>query len=302
MQERARSANNNAFCSDDLFDFVEDGILLCVIGAPDVLAVHDASQEERVLWETSLQKFERLKTFNEIQTDSVKAECGYILINVADVAEVSLQCNLEVLLFADLSQEFCVNRLEEFAFFCSHIENESRFCERNPLGACGGELFGEFCVSVDSCCGEVLGLLVAVVAGEAEECVCADKRRNGFNSGRFGFVEFFNRLFADELEFGGVINFRNNVMIVRIEPLLHREGLHVALFTLVTVGGCEILFERAQFEAAVAFRNDVQQKCSVENIIVEREVVGRDEVDACGLLLLPTVLADFCGDLLEFSF
>ena len=91
-------------------------------------------------------------------------------------------------------------------------------------------------------------------------------------------------------------------MIVRIEPLLHREGLHIALCTLITVSGGEILFERAQFEAAVAFRNDVQQKCSVENVIVEREVVGRDEVDTCGLLLLPTVLADFCGDLLEFSF
>ena len=302
VQERARSANNNVFCSDIFLDFSEDCVLLCVISAPDVLAVHNASQEERVLREACFQKFERLKTFDEIQTDSVKAECGHILINIADVAEVSLQCDLEVLLFTDLSQEFGVNCLEEFAFFCGHVENESRFCERNPLGACGSELFSEFCVSVDGCCCEVLGLLVAVVTGEAEECVCANQRRNGFNSGRFGFVEFFNRLLADELEFGGVVNFRNDVMIVRIEPLLHRECLHVALCALIAVSGCEILFECAQFEALVAFRNDVQQKCGVENVVVEREIVGRDEVDVCGLLLLPTILADFCGDLLEFCF
>ena len=301
MQERARSADNNVFCSDIFLDFSEDCVLLCVISAPDILAVHNACQEERIFREARLQKFERLKTFDEIQTDSVKAECGHILINIADVAEVSLQCNLKTC-SADLLDEFNINGLEEFAFFCGYVENESRFCERNPLGACGSELFGNFRVRVDGGVSEVLGLLVAIVTCKTEERVCANQSRDGFDAGCLGFVEFFNRLFADELEFGGVVNFRNNVMIVRIEPLLHRESLHVALCALVTVSGCEILFECAQFEALVAFRHDVQQKCGVENVVVERKVVGRDEVNACGLLLLPTVLADFCGDLLELCF
>ena len=269
MQKRARSANDRIFGSHILFNFSEECILMCVIGAPDVLTVHNTREKNRTLREALLQKFERLETFNKVKADAVKAECNNIFVNIADVAEVSLQIDLQLGDFVNLLDKFNINGLEECAFFGSDIENQSRFCDADPLGACSGELVGEYCVSGDCGSNKVLSLLLTIVTGEAEERIRANHGRNGFDSGSLCFVELINRLLADELEFGSVVNFWNNVMIVRIEPLLHREGLHVALCTLVTVGGGEILFERAQFEAAVAFRNDVQQKCGVENVVVE---------------------------------
>ena len=91
-------------------------------------------------------------------------------------------------------------------------------------------------------------------------------------------------------------------MIVRIEPLLHRESLHVALFALIAVSRSEILFENAQVELLVTSRNNIQQKCGVENVIVEREIVRRNEGNIGFALLFPTILTDFGGDLLEFRF
>ena len=54
MQQRARSSDHYVFCTDSTHDFSEQGILLCVIGTPDVLAVHDAGEQERILRETGL--------------------------------------------------------------------------------------------------------------------------------------------------------------------------------------------------------------------------------------------------------
>ena len=91
-------------------------------------------------------------------------------------------------------------------------------------------------------------------------------------------------------------------MVVRVEPLLHGECLHVALFTLVTVSRGEILFEYAQVEVFITFRNNAEQECGIENVIVEREIIRGNKVNAGGLLLCPTVLTDFFGDVLELRF
>ena len=91
-------------------------------------------------------------------------------------------------------------------------------------------------------------------------------------------------------------------MVVRIEPLLHWERLYIALFALIAVCSCEILFKRAQFETAVAFRHNIEQKCGVENVVVKREIVGWNEGNIGFALLFPAVQANFGGDLLEFGF
>ena len=91
-------------------------------------------------------------------------------------------------------------------------------------------------------------------------------------------------------------------MVVRIEPLLHREGLDVTLGSLVAVGRGKIGLEGGKAEFLVTGRNGTEQESRIENVVVEREIVGRNERDAGSLLLLPTVLADFSGSFLEFRF
>ena len=301
MQQGAGCSDHHIFSTDSLLDFSEQRILLRVIGTPDVLAVHDTGEQERVLRETGLDQFQRLEAFDKIKTDGIETEGGYILVHVANIAKVSLQGNLEAS-GTHLLDEFHIDGLEELLFFGGHVEHQSGFGKANPLGAGSGELVGELCISSYCRGGKILRLLLAVVAGQAKERVNANQGRHGLDSGSLRFIEFLHRLGTVHLEFRCVIDFRDNVVVVGVKPLLHREGLHVALFALVTVSGGEILFKRAQVQAPVTFRDNAEQESGIENVIVEREVVRRNEVNASSLLLLPTIQTDFSGDVLEFSF
>lgn len=54
-------------------------------------------------------------------------------------------------------------------------------------------------------------------------------------------------------------------MVVGGEPLLHRQGGHVALLALIAAAHCEEgLFRVLEGETLVALRNDVEQDGSVE--------------------------------------
>ena len=202
----------------------------------------------------------------------------------------------------NLPNKFNINGLEEFAFFGGYVKNQSRFCEADPLGACSGELIGEFCISGDRIGDKVLCLLLSIVACETEERISANDRRNGFDSGHFGLDKFLYRLDSDQFEFGCIVNFWNNIMIVRIEPFFHRERLHVALFALVAVGSGKVCFENAQTKLLVAFRDDVKQECGIENVVVKREIVGRDVRNLGFVLFFPTVETNLCSNFLEFCF
>ena len=301
MQQRARSSDHHIFGTDSTHDFGEQSILLCEIGAPDILAVHDTGEQERVLRETGLDKFQRFEAFHKIKTDGIETEGDHILVHIADIAKVSLQGNLEAC-GTHLLDKFHINRLEKFLFFGGHVEHQSGFGEADPFGTGSGEQLGDLRVSSDCRGCKILGLLLAVISGQAEERVGANQSRHGLDSSNFCFVVFLHRLGIIHLEFRSVIDFRNNVVVVRVEPLLHGERLHIALFTLIAVSCGEILFEIAKLEFLVTFRNNAEQERGIENVVIERKVVRRNKVDTSGFLLRPTVLTDFGGDVLELRF
>ena len=301
VQQRTRSSDHHVFGTDSLFDFSEQGVLLCVIGTPDVLAVHDTGEQKRIFRETRLDQFQRFGAFHKIETDGIETESDHILVHIADIAKVSLQGNLEAC-GTHLLDKFHINRLEKFFFFGGHVKHQSGFGEADPFGTSSGEQFGNLRISSDCRGYKILCLLFAVVAGQAEERISANQSRHSLKSSSFCFVVFLHRLGTFYLEFGGVVNFGNNVVVVRVEPLLHREGLYVALFSLVTMGRGEILFEIAKLEFLVTFWNNAEQERRIEHVVVEREIVRRNKVDAGGLLLCPTVLTNFGGDVLELRF
>ena len=91
-------------------------------------------------------------------------------------------------------------------------------------------------------------------------------------------------------------------MIVCVEPFLHRQRLHVAQLALIAVGCGKICFELRQSEQTVALWHGTKQKRRVEHVVVEREIVRRNKVDASLLLLLPSVETDFGSHLAKFVF
>ena len=75
-------------------------------------------------------------------------------------------------------------------------------------------------------------------------------------------------------------------MIVRVEPLLHGEGLDVTLVALVASCGGKICVDRGKTEILIALRDRVKEESGIQNVIVEGKIVAGDEVDPCALLRL----------------
>ena len=134
------------------------------------------------------------------------------------------------------------------------------------------------------------------IAGELEEGVRADEHRLGGDAERLRLVEFVERLGAVELDVGGFVDFRHQIVVVGGEPLLHRQRGDVALVSLVAAAhGEQRLFGIVEGEALVALRNDVQQDGSVEHLVVIAEVVARNQIDSGFLLQLPMLGAQLLG-------
>ena len=226
----------------DLLYLLKQLKLVCIVGTPDVLAVHDACKQERPLRKTALNELKRLDSFDEVDADAVETEGDDFLINVANVAKVSLQGNLQVLA-VNLLDEAGINFVEQGLFFGVHVENQGGFRDRNPCGTSGCKLVGKFNVRLHGVSCKVFRVFLAVVAGEAKEGVNADEARHGLDAGSLGFVVFLDGLVARKGDHGRIVNFRDNVVVVGVEPLFHGERLHVTFFALVTMGCGKIGFE-----------------------------------------------------------
>ena len=113
--------------------------------------------------------------------------------------------------------------------------------------------------------------------------------------GFLGFVEDFRGRQGKGL---AGHEFRDDVMIVGVEPLGHFHGGNVPVAVLDAPGHGEI-GRRVHLAALmpVAFREDAKEAGHVEHVVVEGEVADRDEVQAGIVLEFPVALAQGCGGL-----
>ena len=145
------------------------------------------------------------------------------------MSEVGVEQHLD-LAFAG-GQDLGVQALEQFDIARLLVEHEVRFVDLDPLRTQFGELGDDFGVHRGDRVDEalvVVELLGLRIAGELEEGVRADEHRLGGDAERLRLVEFVERLGAVELDVGGGVDFRHEVVVVGGEPLLHRQGGHVA--------------------------------------------------------------------------
>ena len=283
----------------DLLQRVDQAEAHGVVVAPDVAAVDHAGEDGGVFCHAVLfdggEVF--VLAFVQVQADTVEAEQVDGFVHVGDMSEVGVEQHLD-LAFAG-GQDLGVQALEQFDIAQLLVEHEVRFVDLDPLRAQFGELGDDFGVHRGDRVDEalvVVELLGLRIAGELEEGVRADEHRLGGDAERLRLVEFVERLGAVELDVGGGVDFRHEVVVVGGEPLLHRQGGHVALLALIAAAHCEEgLFRVLEGETLVALRNDVEQDGSVEHLVVIAEVVARNQVDGGGLLQLPMLGAQFLG-------
>ena len=112
---------------------------------------------------------------------------------------------------------------------------------------------------------EVLRLQASAVVRQTQEGVDTDQARNRLYAGRLRFVVLEERLrVAGELDLRLSVNRRHNVVVVGVEPLLHRKRLDIALRPLISVRHSEVGLQIAEVQLFVSVRNDTEQKCGVE--------------------------------------
>ncbi len=99
----------------------------------------------------------------------------------------------------------------------------------------------------------------------------------------------------------GVPELGHQMVIVGVEPLGQLQGCDRAPVDLPAAGHGEVAIEiDGAVLRAEAVRNGADHHRGVEHVVVEREVVGGEEVDPGGGQHLPVVLSDLCRCPLHF--
>ena len=291
MQERAGGAQDDfAGVGGNLVERVED---LGGVGLPDVLAAEEPGHEQLVLGE-ALGGYEREggAAFHEVEANGVEGEGGGGVVGVADVAKVGLQEHLERAL---LGEELGVEVLEERHVGGGLVVHQAGFVELDPLGAARLQLGEELGVGCEQGRFEGFSALRAGETGELEEGVGAGEDGTGLDAQGLGLGVEVERLGAGQTDGRAILNLRDEVVVVGVEPLLHRQRVHVASRPLVAAGHGEVGILLAQTKGLVARGDAVEEHGGVEEGVVEGEVVGGNEVQPRLHLPLPVLGAQALG-------
>ena len=268
-----------------------------VVVAPDVAAVDHAGEQRGACGDAMLvHRGEVLvASLHQVEAHAIEFEQLHRLIDIGDIAEIRVEQDLHTV-FAG-RQDARVQGLEQAHVRVALVHDEIRFVQLQPLGAQIGEPAHDLRVDagdrVDEAFVDVQFLRLAV-AGELEERVRADQHGLGLIAQRLRFLILVEGLAAVEPDLGGVVELRHEVMVVRGEPLLHRQGGHVAALPLIAARHREQrLLRLLERQAAVPCGDHVEQDRRVEHLVVEAEIVARQQVDAGRLFELPMLGAQF---------
>jgi hypothetical protein len=177
--------------------------------------------------------------------------------------------------------------------FVVEIEAECRFVDLHPLCAGGGEVGENRFVHADQSRehrGD--GGVRPALFGEREERDRPEEHGTGRDADRFGLAELGDRLGARVFETLTGRELGDDVVIVGVEPLGHLEWGDSPAAEVAAACHREV---RAKIDFAalgavpVGYRAD--HRGGVEHVVIEREVVRRNVIEAELALAAPTLTA-----------
>ncbi|KAI3484742.1 hypothetical protein L1887_52028 [Cichorium endivia] len=178
-----------------------------------------------------------------------------------------------------------VGGLELGGVLLGAVEDEDGLVDLDPLGASLGELGEHLTVDGSELLEErdgvelgVLGVLARLAEGEQGDG--ADEDGTGSVAGLLGLEEVVDGLGVVDLELGRLAQLGDEVVVVRVEPLLHLGGGEVDAVLLVATGHGEVGVKSIEAGAGVLLGDEVEGVGGVEDVVVEREGTGGDNVDA----------------------
>ncbi len=194
------------------------------------------------------------------------------------------------------------------------IEREDRLVELHPLGAEPLKFLQHLPIDGQQPLEQVepVEIRPAGILHLAERQVRDRAEQHGFggpDAGGLRLGQLMEGLRGGEGEFRVRTEFRDDVMVVRVEPLGHFAGERGALMCGAAGGDVGAALAARHQEAQIevddfaipgeARRHVAHEAGGVEHVVVERKIVHRDQVDARGLLHLPVAQPQVAAGLLE---
>lgn len=289
VEEGAGSSNNDTLLAEGADGGVEDVKSLLEVVLPDVTSVNDTSRQNLLGTELLDNRLKLLGVANQINVNTLKVGKSRQNIEVVNnVSKVSghdeLRCG------STEGSNGLVGRLESSLDLGSQIENKNRLVDLNIVCTSSLESLEKLDIHGDKLVNQGNGVDGGTTVGlsQSKERDRSQNNGSGIDSGLLGLEELPDGLrVLGQGESLAILNGGLGVVVVAVKPFHHLQRGHINTTLLVTTAHGEVLVEGAQFLSAVTLRNSTEELDVVKDLVVVREVIGRDDVDTGILLDLP---------------
>ena len=272
---------------------------LCVMVAPDIFAIDHTGEENFIGRETILlHQRGGLLALDKIQTDPIKRHSHDRRVDVADIPEVGLQ--------QDLYRSFCcedlfIQRGKAGDIRRRQVMDEERLIKLYPFCPQFRKVLQQLRIGLCRLFDIVRYPFASHVACQMKERKWPADHRLGQDARCLCLGEFRQDLMPCQMEMGIVLDFRYDIMVVRVEPFLHRQSLYIALFALIAMRSGKITVELRKIQLTVARWDQIKEEGCVQYAIVKGKITRGDKGNAGLPLPLPGGTPQFMRHLTQFD-
>ncbi|KAH3665337.1 hypothetical protein OGATHE_004153 [Ogataea polymorpha] len=298
VQQRGGGRDDNVVGSQLLDGLLDELNGLSIVVLPDVSSVNDTNGQSLFVGNESKCIVQLLWASDKIEMETGNRQALDSRQVWSDITEIGGQDELWKTF--SLGQGL-VGGLECGLDLFWQVQNEGWLVDLDLLGACFSKLLQDLGVDWQDLLEQrdwlqvkrVLVWLTQVQVGNR-----TNKNRSGLNAKSLGLQVLVNWLLTIQLELCGVGECWSDIVVVGVKPLDHLQSCHVdclgslGSLSLQTSTHGEQDVQLRKIELGVSFWDHIKQNGQIQNLVVEREVVGRNDVDTSFLLQLPVLFSD----------
>ena len=288
MQQRTARAHDQTPRANLALDGLDRGERAFQIGLPDIATIDDADGQIFLVVQPRSDDFGLLDTAHRIDMQCCDRQRREQLHVVGKLAEVVRDHDLDAV---DL-REPRISLLDDRALGVVQVQRKDRLVDLQPFGAVRGQFLGDLDIDLDQRIGQIELVQIRAV-GDLAECQIsgrANHHRLGDDALCLGLGKLVEDLRADELKRRVLGELGDDVVVVGIEPLGHLAGDRALSAARHVEGDVDI---HVAAVPAKTLGHVADQTRQAQDLIVEGEIVGRDQIDAGRLLLGPVGAAQF---------